>query len=106
MLPLAGMWVPPIFESLQTFLFRSLDFVADQLGVLCLREEALVPAPTGAGAPSAGPGPLDDLNVETPALHLEPMLGSNPTMSDVHIVLCLLFNTFHQLFGGTPLSPS
>ena len=24
-----GMWVPPVFEPLQTFLFRSLDFTAD-----------------------------------------------------------------------------
>ena len=63
-----------------------------QLGVLCIREEALVPAPTG-GAPSTDyNGPLDDLNVETPALRLEPMLGSNPTVSDVHIVLYSLFN--------------
>ena len=29
MLPLAGMWAPPIFVPLQTFLFRSLDFVAN-----------------------------------------------------------------------------
>ena len=56
------------------------------------REEALVPVPTGGGAPSVGPGPLDDLNVKTPALRLEPMLGSNPTVSAVHIVLYSLFN--------------
>ena len=93
-LPPIGLWVPPVFEPLQTFLFRSLDFVADQLGVLRLREEALVPTPTGGGAPSAGPGPLDDLNVETPALRFEPMLGSNSTMSNVHIVLYSLFDTF------------
>ena len=94
MLRLAGMWVPPVFVPLQTFLFGSLDFVVDQLSVLRLYEEALVPAPTGGGAPSTGPGPLDDLNVETPMLRLEPMLGSNPTVSDVHIVLYSLFNTF------------
>ena len=85
-LPLARMWVPPIFMPLQTFLFGSLDFVADQFGVNRLREEALVPVPTRGGASSTGPGPLDDLNVETPVLRLEPMLGSNPTVSDVHIV--------------------
>ena len=85
-LPPVGMWVPPIFVPLQTFLFGSLDFVVDQLSVLRLYEEALAPAPTGGGASSTGPGPLDDLNVETPVLRLEPMLGSNPTVSDVHIV--------------------
>ena len=94
-LPLVGMWVSPVFEPLQTFLFESLDFIADQLGVLRLHEETLVPAPTRGGAPSTDPGPLDDLNVETPALHLEPMLGSNPTVNDVYIVLYSLFNTFH-----------
>ena len=104
-LPLAGMWAPPVFVPLQTFLFGSLDFVANQLGVLRLHEEALVPAPTG-GAPSTDyNGPLDDLNVETPALRLEPMLGSNPTISDVHFVLYSLFNTFRQLSRGTSLSP-
>ena len=93
-LPPVGMWVPPIFKPIQTFLFGSLDFIADQLSVLCLREKALVPAPTGGGAPSTGPGPLDDLNVETAALRFEPKLGSNSTVSNVHIVLYSLFNTF------------
>ena len=105
MLPLAGMWAPPIFVPLQTFLFGSLDFIIDQLGVLRFCEEALVLAPTRGGAPSTGPGPLDDLNIETPALRLEPMQGSNPTVSDVHIILYSLFNTFRQLSRGTPLSP-
>ena len=41
MLPPVRMWVPPIFEPSQTFLFGSLDFVADQLGVLCFHEEAM-----------------------------------------------------------------
>ena len=27
---LAGMWVPPIFVLVQTFLFGTLDFIADQ----------------------------------------------------------------------------
>ena len=69
-LPLVGMWVPPVFEPLQTFLFGSLDSVADQLGVLRLREEALVPAPVG-GTPSTGSGTHDDFNDEVPALHYE-----------------------------------
>ena len=91
---LVGMWVPPVFVPLQTFLFGSLDFVADRLGVLRLSEEALVPTSTRGGAPHASPGPLDDLNVETPTLRLEPTLGSNSTVSNVHIVLYSLFNTF------------
>ena len=89
-----GMWVPPVFEPLQTFLFRSLDFFTDQLGVLRLHEEALVPAPTGGGAPSTGPRPLENHNVEIPALRFEPTLGSNSTVSNVHVVLYSMFNTF------------
>ncbi|XP_066320141.1 uncharacterized protein [Miscanthus floridulus] len=73
------MWVPLVFVPLQTFLFGSLGFITDRLGVLHLLEEVLIPASTGGGAPSTGLGPLDDLNVETLALHLEPMLGSNAT---------------------------
>ena len=45
-LPPVGIWVPPVLELSQTFLFGSLDFVTDQLGILCLREEALVLAST------------------------------------------------------------
>ena len=95
-LPPVGMWVPPISELSQTFLFGSLDFVADQLGVLRLCEEALVP-PIGARTPI-------DLNDETPTLRTEPMLGSNPTVSNAHIVLYSLFTIFRRLSGGTPLS--
>ena len=47
MLPLAGMWAPPVFMPLQTFPFKSPDFVVDQLSVLHLHEEALVLDPTG-----------------------------------------------------------
>ena len=83
----------------------SLDFIADRLGVLRLYEEALILVSAGGGALFTGPGPLDDPNVETPALHLEPILGSNSTVSNVHVVLYLLFNTFRRLFEGTLLSP-
>ena len=93
-LPPVGMWVPPVFEPSQTLLFGSLDFVADQLGVLRLREESLVPAPVGGGAPSVDTGTPGNLNDETPALRSEPTLGSNPTVSNIHIVLYLLFNIF------------
>ena len=100
-----GMWVPPIFVPLQTFLFRSLDFVADRLNVLFLHKEALVSASTG-GAPFTGPRPPDDLNVETLALHLEPMLGSNSMVSNVYVVLYSLFNTFRRLSGCPTASRS
>ena len=102
---LARMWVPLIFVPLQTFLFGSLDFIANRLGVLRLHEEALISASTGGGARSIGPGPPDDLNVETLVLHPEPMLGSNSMVSNVYVVLYSLFNTFRRISGGTPLSP-
>ena len=49
-----GIWVSPVFKLSQAFLFESLDFVADWLDVLHLREEALVTAPIGGGASSIG----------------------------------------------------
>ena len=55
--------------------------------------------------PSIGPKTPGDLNDETPALCSEPTLGSNPAVSNVHIVLYSLFNIFRRLSEGTPLSP-
>ena len=94
-LPPVGMRVLPVLEPSQTFLFRSLDFIADRLGVLRLCEEALVPAPIGGGTPSVVFEPPNDLNDEAPALRTEPTLGSNPTVSNVHFVLYSLFTIFH-----------
>ena len=82
----AGMWVPPVFEPSQAFLFGSLDFVADRLGILHLREETLVPAPIG-GAPSIGSGTPDDFNDEASTLHSEQTLCSNPAVSNIHAVI-------------------
>ena len=58
-LPPIGMWVPPISEPSHAFLLGSLDFVADRLGILHLREEAIVPTPVG-GTPSIGSETHDD----------------------------------------------
>ena len=92
-LPPVGMWVPPIFELSQAFLFGSLDFVADRLDVLHLRMEALVPTPVGE-APSIGSGTLDDFNDEAHVLHSEQTLCSNPAVSKVHTVIYSLFTIF------------
>ena len=97
------MWVPPVFEPSQAFLFGSLDFVANRLSVLHLSEEALVPAPVG-GAPSIGSRTPSDFNDEAPALHSEHTLCSNPAISNIHTVIYSLFTIFCQLSGGTPLS--
>ena len=72
-----GMWIPPVSEPSQAFLFGSLDFVANLLGVLHLHEEALVPAPVG-GAPSIGSRTHDDFNDVASALHSKQTLCSNP----------------------------
>ena len=87
-LPPIGMWVPSVFEPSQAFLFGSLDFVADRLGILHLREEALVPAP------SISFGTHDDFNDEAPALHSEQTLCSNPAISNAHAISYLLSSIF------------
>ena len=93
-LPPIGTWVPLVFEPSQAFLFGSLDFVTDRLGVLRLREEVPVPTPVGGGTPSVVSEPPGDLNDEAPALHSEPTLGSKPTVSNVHFLLYSLFTIF------------
>ena len=93
-LPPMGMWGPPVFEPSQAFLFGSLDFITDRPSILNLHEEALVPVPIG-GAPSIGSGTHDDFNNEAPALHSKQTLCSNPAVSDVHVVIYLLFTIFH-----------
>ena len=87
-----GMWAPPIFEPSQAFLFGSLNFVADRLGVLHLCEEAHVSAPIG-GAPSINSG-MHGFDNAASALLSEQTLCSNPTMSNVYIVIYLLFSIF------------
>ena len=91
-LPPVGTWVPPVFEPSQAFLFGSLDFVVDRLGVLHLCEEAHISAPVG-GAPSINSGThgFDDA---ASALLSEQTLCSNPAMSNIHTVIYLLFSIF------------
>ena len=102
-LPPIGMWVPPIFEPSQAFLFGSLDFVTDRLGVLHLRKEAHVLVPVG-GAPSIDFG-MHGFDDTASTLLSEQTLCSNPAVSNIHAVIYLLFSIFHRLPGRTPLSP-
>ena len=99
----AGMQVPPVFEPSQAFCFGSLDFIADRLGVLHLREEAHVPAPI-EGAPSIDPG-TRDIDGAASTLLSEQTLCSNPAVSNRHAVIYLLRSIFRQIPGGLPLSP-
>ena len=103
-LSLIGMWAPPIFEPSQAFLFGSLDFVADRLGVLHLCEEAHVPAPVG-WAPSIDSG-MHSFDDAASVLLSEQTLYSNPAVSNIHDVIYLLFSIFCRLPGGTPLFPT
>ena len=88
-LPPIGMWVPPVFEPSQAFLFGNLDFVADWLGVLHLCKEALVLTPIG-GAPSID-SETHDFNDAASTLHSEQTLCSNPAMSNMHTIIYFLF---------------
>ena len=103
-LPPVGMWVPPVSEPSQAFLFGSLDFVADRLDVLHLHEEALVLAPVG-GAPSMDSG-THDFDDAASALHSEQTLCSNPAVSNMHTVIYSLFTIPRRLSGGTVLTAS
>ena len=98
-LPPIGTWVPPNFKPSQAFLFGSMDFVADRLDVLRLREETHIPTPVG-GAPSINSG-MHDFDDVTSALHSEQTLYSNPAVSNMHTVIYSLFTISHQSSRGT-----
>ena len=49
---------------------------------------------------------MHDFEDMASALHSEQTLCSNPAVSNVHIVIYLLFSIFCRLPGGTPLSPT
>ena len=80
-LPPIGMWVPPIFEPSQAFLFGSLDFIADRLGMLHLHEEAHVLAPI-EGAPSID-SRMHDFDDAASTLLFEQTPCSNPVVSNM-----------------------
>ena len=99
-----GMRVPLIFEPSQAFLFGSLDFIADRLGVLHLRKETRDPAPVGET--SSTDSGTRDFDGAASALHFKQTLCSNPVVSNIHAAIYLLRSIFHQIPRGPPLSPS
>ena len=94
-LPPVEMRGPPVFEPSQAFLFGSLDFITDWLGVLHLHEEAHVLAPIG-GVPSIN-SRMHDFDDVAFALLPEQTLCSNPAVSNIHAVIYLLFFIFRRL---------
>ena len=54
-IPRDGLWAPPPFPPFQTFQFRSLEFVTDQLGALRLHEEEAALAAAEEPAPPPKP---------------------------------------------------
>ena len=95
-----GMQVPPIFEPSHAFLFESLDFIADRLGVLYLREETRDPALVGETS-SIDSG-THNFDGAASTLHSEQTLCSNPAVSNIHAILYLLHSIFHHHMAGSP----
>ena len=100
-LPPIGMWVPPVSKPSQAFLFGSLDFFANRLGVLHLHEEALIPAPI-EGAPSINSG-THNFNDAASARHSEQTVYSNPTVTKMRTVIYSLSTISRGSSGGTVL---
>ena len=115
--PRDGLWAPPPFPPFQTFQFRSLEFVTDQLGALHLHEEEAALANTEELSAPTKPRDLRRRrsvrwrikkrrpSQPTPALlrRIALMMASNPAVEDVNLVLFSLANVSRQLAGGPPL---